>query len=138
MTVSAALTGGTLELGTGLLDTFLRHVLPADGIVVPFDVGLAWSRQGGITLVGTTGLVITRTLTVRIGPITVDELRVVLVAGPIGDGILTLDVSASLVIGPFAATVEHVGWSRRADHHGRGEPRPARRRPAGLPAARSG
>lgn len=109
MTVSAALTGGTLELGTGSADTFLRHVLPADGIVVPFDVGLAWSRQGGITLIGTTGLVITRTLTVRIGPITVDELRVVLVAGPTGDGILTLDVSASLAIGPFAATVEHVG-----------------------------
>ncbi|MCM2393263.1 DUF6603 domain-containing protein [Streptomyces albipurpureus] len=99
----------------GDADSFLRRILPDQGLVVPFDLGLAWSRRNGLALTGRAGLETSLPLHIALGPLTIDQLHLALrvgtpEAGP-ADPVATVEasVSARLALGPVLASVERLG-----------------------------
>ncbi|MCA9700361.1 MAG: hypothetical protein KC431_22735, partial [Myxococcales bacterium] len=102
-------TGGRLVIAGGDGDGFLAEVL-GEGLAFDFDLGLGWSRRGGLSLSGSAGLEVTIPLGLSIagGAFELDHLTLALRADEQG---LRLDagVAAGLKLGPFAAVVDGVG-----------------------------
>lgn len=46
----------SLTISPGNGDSFLKKLLPPDGVIIDFDLGLAWSYAHGVTLCGSAGL----------------------------------------------------------------------------------
>jgi hypothetical protein len=106
---SADVLKSALVITGGDGDGFLRNVLPADGPRVEFDLGLAWSREGGFVLRGAGGLDATLPVGISIGDLlTVPTIHIGLRAA---DSALAAEVSASigLAVGPVQALVDRVG-----------------------------
>ncbi|EWC59870.1 putative transcriptional activator SRCAP-like protein [Actinokineospora spheciospongiae] len=89
-------------------DGFLGSVLPADGLRAEFELGLVWSRRGGLRFSGSAGLEAALPVHVRLGPLEVRDITVALVAGT--DGLrATATGTARVELGPVKATVEKMG-----------------------------
>ncbi|BCB75744.1 hypothetical protein Pflav_021540 [Phytohabitans flavus] len=106
--LAAQLVGARLVLEPGA-DGFLAAVLPKQPVVVDLDLGLAWSPSTGLTLAGAARLDQTFPVGRTLGPLTVQQVRVVL--GSTADGavqlLLTADVTVRL--GPVTASVADLG-----------------------------
>ena len=107
--VAADLTGAELVIDAAESDSFLRTVLPADGLRTRFDAGLDWSQRRGLTFRGSAGLDTTLPTHVSLGPLgAVDALYLRL--GAAGGG-LQGEVScvATVRLGPARLTIDRVG-----------------------------
>jgi hypothetical protein len=93
-------------------DGFLAKVLPAPGLLIPFDLGVGWSRTKGLYFDG--GVTIKVDLPLHLSlfdVVKIEEIELAVTpifATPSG---VTIDVgvTAGLTIGPFSAEVEKIG-----------------------------
>jgi hypothetical protein len=105
---TASATSGALVLQSRDGDGLLRALLPPDGVRAAFDLGVTWSRERGLSFVGGIGLDATLPLSIAIGPIVIDAVRLQLTAAP--DHVLTeLGAVVSTKIGPVEALIDAVG-----------------------------
>ena len=98
-----------IVISAGDGDGFLSSVLPKDGLQTKFDLGVAWSNDGGLTFKGAAGLDATLPVGISIGGvITIPTVHLALQAS---DGAVVAEVSISvgLSIGPVQAVVDRVG-----------------------------
>jgi hypothetical protein len=95
-------------IASGDGDGFLHSVLPEGGLRAEFELGLVWSRHGGLRLAGSAGLEAALPVHVRLGPLEVSDITVALVVG--GQGLrVTATGTARVELGPVKATVEKMG-----------------------------
>ena len=107
--VELELQGAALVIAPDEADSFVRSILPADGLQAKFDLGLAWSNERGLTFRGAAGLDATLPVGISIGGvITISAIHLGLQAT---GAALVAEVSASvgLSIGPVQALVDHLG-----------------------------
>ncbi|WP_331724248.1 hypothetical protein OG416_35715 (plasmid) [Streptomyces longwoodensis] len=117
--LAAEAAGGTVHIqpGGGDGDSFLRRILPAQGLTVPFQAGLGWTRRSGLSFTGQAGLEADLPLHLPLGPLTVDRLHLGVRAGTPDGGpadpvaAVEASLSARLALGPVTASVERLGLS---------------------------
>ena len=89
-------------------DGFLGSLLPAQGLRVDFDLGLAWSSLSGFALRGSAGLDLTVPVGRSVGPVTLSAVQLALHADRLGlRAAITGDMVAGL--GPVRALVTGLG-----------------------------
>ncbi|MGW7469156.1 DUF6603 domain-containing protein [Streptomyces xantholiticus] len=111
--VRLEVVGGQLTITPGEADGFLRKVMPPDGLKVAFDLGLAWSDEHGLRLVGSGGFEVTSPVHLSLGGILdVQAVYVALTAGADG-GTATAAATIAVTLGPVRATVERIGFALR-------------------------
>jgi hypothetical protein len=105
---SAGTGASAFILNADNADGFLRSVLPADGMRVDFDLGLDWSRRGGLTFKGAMGLDLRIPVGISLGPVLLSDCHLRLAArdGEVyGETSLTL----SATLGPARAVIDRIG-----------------------------
>ncbi len=107
LTVSAGFERGRFVLSPAGADGFLSTLLPADGLTVNFELGLAWSRHG-VSFTGSGGTEIEIAAPVQLGPLLLRSLHIGLAVTGAG---LTVEASATggAILGPLTAVVDRVG-----------------------------
>lgn len=97
-----------LVVAGGEGDSFLAEML-GEGVELEFDLGLAWSKRGGLSLSGGAGLATTIPIGLNLGGVVmVDALELALVVDA-EHLALRAGASVEIAIGPFTALVEGVG-----------------------------
>jgi hypothetical protein len=106
---SVDLKDSILAIQGGDGDGFLSSVLPSDGLVAKFDLGVAWSTKRGLTFHGAGGLDLTIPVGASVGGVV--SVPVVHIGLRASDAGLIAEVSAAigLSIGPIQALVDRVG-----------------------------
>ena len=110
----ASTRSSKLVVSGGDGDSFLADML-GEGLSIDFDLGLAWSKRGGLEFSGGAGFEVTipigRSLA---GVFTVDSLELAMDLGP---DHLRLDagVVVGLALGPFTAVIQGIGLALAAD-----------------------
>lgn len=99
---------GEIVVAPGKADGFLKTVLPADGIQTNFDLTLGWSTARGVYM-GAAALEVTIPIHEKLGPLAIETVTLGLKAGGHGELEIMGAVSAGLVLGPVAASVDRVG-----------------------------
>jgi hypothetical protein len=106
--VEGGVVGARLVLSTADSDSFLAAILPADGIIAPFEFGVGWSTARLIYFRGSAGFETTIPVHAQLGPLFLDSLHIALSLAAEG-----LDLEASITggaaIGPIAVSVERIG-----------------------------
>lgn len=106
-TIGGGLEKGRFVLAPGEADSFLRTLLPSDGVHVDFAVGVTWSRQG-LNFTGSAGTQTDLAVNMTAGPLTLKGIHLALAAN--GQGIsLEASLTGGALLGPLTAVVEHVG-----------------------------
>jgi hypothetical protein len=106
--------GSRLTVKAGEGDSFLRALLAGIDFELPFDLGVEWSRSGGIALSGTVGLVFRVPLNLTLGPLSLTWLDVLLtIEGELVE--LAAAVELDLELGPFAVTIDGLGVAATLD-----------------------
>lgn len=102
-------SGGSLVLSMSGADSFLSDALPGE-LRCAFDVGVTWSSEAGLAFRGSAGLDAALPVNLTIGPVTVPEIHIGLLAASTG---LQAEVSASagVSIGLVQALVDRVGMT---------------------------
>ena len=106
--VAVNATSGRLVIAPGDGDGFLQAALPASGVSVSFDVGLALSSARGFEVTGGVGLQTTLPAHVSLGSLgSVDGVRLGLVAGES----LSAEVGAAVTVhlGPVDVSIDGIG-----------------------------
>ncbi|WPB82160.1 DUF6603 domain-containing protein [Archangium violaceum] len=91
-------------------DGFLAKVLPAQGVRVPFSLGLGWSRRAGLTFTGGASLDTTLPVHLDLGPVRIERVRLAIAAtegNPSVSSELTADVRLDL--GVVKALAQRIG-----------------------------
>lgn len=106
----AEVASSALVVGGGEADGFLSSFLPADGLRIPFDTGLTWSRTGGLRFTGGPGRL---ELSIRVdvdlfGVLTMDTVHL---AVKTGDDAISGEASTTVAVhlGPVTVAVERIG-----------------------------
>ncbi|MFE1288837.1 DUF6603 domain-containing protein [Streptomyces sp. NPDC058751] len=115
--VAAEAADGFVRIVPGAADgdAFLRRILPAQGLSVPFRAGFGWTRRTGLSFTGQAGLEADLPLHLPLGPLTVDRLHLGVRAGTPDGGpndpvaAVEASLSARLALGPVTAAVERLG-----------------------------
>jgi hypothetical protein len=107
LVATAGFEGGRFVLSPAGSDSFVSRLLPADGLTVNFDLGLAWSRHG-LSFTGSGGTEIEIPTPVQLGPLLLRSLHLRLAVTGTG---LTAEASVvgGAVLGPLTAIVDRVG-----------------------------
>ncbi len=108
-----ALSGDVLKsaivIAPGDGDGFLSSVLPANGFQAKFDLGVAWSNDGGLTFKGAAGLDATLPVGISIGGvITIPTVHLALQADDTGL-VAEVSIGIGVLIGPVQAVADRVG-----------------------------
>lgn len=91
-------------------DSFLNHILPAGGLRVAIEAGLAWSRRGGLTLSGGAGLEAALPVRLALGPITVEGVKLALTASADDRGLRALATAdVRFALGPVLGVIDDIG-----------------------------
>lgn len=111
LAVSADVISSALVIPRNDNDGFIADILPPDGIRVPFDLGIGWASDTGVTLRGSAGLEANVAVGLSLGPLNLSSLHLALKAQ--ANGGIDAEVSANLTvaIGPLRASVERLGLS---------------------------
>jgi hypothetical protein len=106
--IESGVVGGRLVLTTSDSDSFLAAILPADGIIAPFDFGLGWSSARGLYFQGSAGFETTIPIHAQLGPLFLDSLHIAVL---LSQQALNLEASITggAAIGPVAVSVERIG-----------------------------
>ncbi|MGE5827759.1 MAG: DUF6603 domain-containing protein [Micromonosporaceae bacterium] len=105
---------GALVVGAGDGDGFLREVLPAQGLRTEFDLGIGWSRSGGLRLRGGASLDAVVPVHQSLGPITIESVSLLIHASaetPTAPAAVPIEVclDATVSLGPLTASIEKAG-----------------------------
>lgn len=112
----AALAGGHLLIKSDQTDSFLARILPADGVSVHFDFGVAWSQSGGLRFSGGAALETTFAVDLTLGPLHVDSISLALAAR--ADGIdASVGITGGGTLGPVSASIEKIGLKSHLAFH---------------------
>jgi hypothetical protein len=94
-------------------DGFLKELFGGSDLVVPINLGLAWSNRTGLSFTGGLGLQVSVYPHLTLGPISLDRIDLALAAKLGGSGPASLDASAGLALsgelGPIAFSTEGIG-----------------------------
>ena len=101
-------SSGALIIAAGDGDGFLKSVLPAGGSRLDFDLGLAWSNEGGLTVKGGAGLDSTLPIRLSIGPLSIQSMHIGLRAQD-ADVEFECSTTAGLSLGPVSAVIDRIG-----------------------------
>lgn len=112
--VLASVDDANITVSPGDGDSFIKHVLPEDGVSVDFDAGLGWSRERGLYFEGGgAGLETDLPIGLDIGGVLrVDTLQLSAVPDTSGETVkIPVHVAADpqVSLGPFDAVVEGIG-----------------------------
>ncbi|HEV2452454.1 MAG TPA: DUF6603 domain-containing protein, partial [Streptosporangiaceae bacterium] len=105
--VSAALTGGVLNISTKHLDSFIASLIPIDATVA-FNLTFGWSSAHGVFIEGNASPKFDIALNQSIGPFTLDTLHIQLTLGQ-PDLPFELSLDGSGVLGPLGVSVQRLG-----------------------------
>ena len=108
--IEAQIQQGKLIVNTKDSDSFLKEILPKDGLTLDFDVSIGLSSLKGFYFSGSSGLDIQIPAHIELGPITLQGLTIV--ANP-KDGEIPIKLGADIKtkLGPFTAIVRNMGLS---------------------------
>lgn len=108
LAIAADATSAALVLAADASDGLLGTLLPGGGANVPFDLGLVLSSDRGLELRGGAGLDLALAPRLRLGPVTVEAVRLALEAD---GGAVRLRASGALGVrvGPVSVVVEGLG-----------------------------
>jgi hypothetical protein len=108
--IEGGLTGGVFSLNLSEADGFLSTILPAGGLTVHFDFGVAWSQHNGLRFSGGARLETSLAVNATLGPFSLQSIYVSLGADA---SALTFELSAngSGSLGPISASAERLGAS---------------------------
>jgi hypothetical protein len=113
--ITFAVERGEVVIDLSTADGFLAQVFPKDGLAVPFDLAGEWSFRRGLSLQGGVGFEATLPLHVTLlNAISIELLRLAVRTSSSGNGQgidIVAATSATLKLGPVAATIEQVGFS---------------------------
>lgn len=115
--IEAVALAGKVVVAPADGDTFLKAILPAEGLEVPFDFGIGWSKQRGLYFKGAASLDATLPVNLNVLGLSVlfiSNIHLAIRANQEGIGLET-SASAKLTIGPFSAGVERLGMSASFD-----------------------
>ncbi len=105
--VAGGFEHGRFVLSPSGSDSFVSRLLPADGLTVAFDLGLAWSRHG-ISFTGSGATEIDIPTALQLGPLSLQSVHIGLAIN--GSGVtLEASVTGGAQLGPLAAVVDRVG-----------------------------
>jgi hypothetical protein len=110
--VSVAANRAAFVLRPAAGDGFLRAVLPAEGVRFDFDLGLGWSNQRGVYVLG--GGALHADLPVHLqlfGVVSIDAVHLDLTVGQ--DAGVDVSTSVRVNLGVLQATIERVGMSTK-------------------------
>jgi Family of unknown function (DUF6603) len=107
--VSAALTGGVLNLSTKNLDSFLASLIPID-VTLDFNLTVGWSSTNGLFVEGNASPHFDIALNADIGPFHLDTLHLALTLGQ-PDLPLEISFDGSAALGPLDVAVQRLGIS---------------------------
>lgn len=106
--IQADLLDARIVVQPGDGDSFLKAVLPPDGLQVPFELGVRWAQAEGLTFRGGASLEIALPVGVDLGFLRIPVVNLSL--GISGRGVaLGLAATADLRLGPVAASIERMG-----------------------------
>ncbi|MEQ8833509.1 MAG: hypothetical protein RIB67_03585 [Miltoncostaeaceae bacterium] len=106
--VEADLLDARIVVVPGDGDTFLRAVLPPEGLQVPFELGARWATGEGLTFRGGASLEVALPVGVDLGFLKIPVVNLSL--GISEEGLaLGLAATADLTLGPIAASIERMG-----------------------------
>jgi hypothetical protein len=112
LAMSAAVSKAAIVIAPGDGDGFLQEVLPAGGLHAEFDLGIAWSNEGGIDIgvkVGGSALSGSTPVGLSIGPVRIDAIRRDLrpVEDARGSGVtIAVGVQFTAQVGPVAVALD--------------------------------
>lgn len=105
----AALVGGAIEVTPTATDGFLARLLPQEGLRAEFDVAVLWSTSGGIRFEGAAGLEVDVPVGLDLfGVLRIDTAHLEVALDQDGAAVAA-SVTGGVALGPFAATLSHVG-----------------------------
>lgn len=105
----ARIKEGKLVIKPGNPDGFLAKVLPPDGFTVDFNILIGLSSEKGFYFNGSGTLELDIPVSISLGPIEIQNLKVALTPGSNFNIGLGADIKASL--GPFTAVVQGIGMN---------------------------
>jgi hypothetical protein len=109
ISVEVVLPSAALVVSVGDGDSFVASILPSAEMRVAGDVGLVWSRQGGLRLSGSTDLTMRSPLNMDIlGLLVIEALQTSLEVSDSGFTIRFV-IDGDFTLGPFSARIEGVG-----------------------------
>ncbi len=108
LSLELELLGGRIVIAPGEGDSFLRHILPPDGVAAPFDLAVGLSTTRGLYFRGSGGLAVTLPVHATLGPLSFDSITLGL---RVDGGTLRIDAGANLGVelGPVTAVAQGVG-----------------------------
>jgi hypothetical protein len=111
LTLSFGAANSALVLAPSDGDGFLGSVLPSNGFRAPFDLGLAWASDKGLSLRGSAGMTLDVPTHLSVGPVTFSALRLGLRAQSTSGVVAELSGNISATLGPVQASIEGLGIS---------------------------
>lgn len=112
--ISAVVQQARFRLSPAEGDGFLAKVLPKEGLVFGFELGIGWSSRRGVHFSGAASLEADFPIHVSLlGVLGIDAVHLFLGADDAGVGV-SVAASATLKLGPVSATVQHLGLRANA------------------------
>lgn len=91
-------------------DSFLKFLLPANGLSIDLEAGMSWSRKVGLSFSGGCGLSLVVPLNKDLGIVSLHTLAIEVKLLPdIGALRATVGLTCSVVLGPVTVTIEDIG-----------------------------
>src|SRR5262249_39021589 len=94
LTLSFATGQSALVIAPADGDGFLAQILPSGGLRLPFDLGLSWASDQGLSLHGGVGLATDVPVSVSLGPLALKSFHLALQAAV--DGSVNVELSATM------------------------------------------
>ena len=110
LVVQAEIIGAKAIISTTGGDGFLTELTSSQNLRSEFDLRCSWSLEGGLTFEGSSGLEITITQHVSVGPIEIQQIH--LASKATEHKVIPLEISAGLRtrLGPLDITIDRIGF----------------------------
>ncbi|HSH59192.1 MAG TPA: DUF6603 domain-containing protein, partial [Acidimicrobiales bacterium] len=111
--IELPMLGAKIIVAPGAEDGFLRNVMPAEGLVIPFDFTVGWSNRKGVYFEGSDGLDLQVPIRLDLGVVAVNTVFLAVrgITDPAPGVDISVAIAARFRLGPITATVDRVGLS---------------------------